>query len=579
MSITLRPYQQTAVNRLFWDLQQQGNSLCVLPTGCHEIDYPIVMSDGSIKKVQDIKVGDFVMGIDYLPKRVIDLHRGNEKSFEVIPSDGYPFRVNQNHILPFTYHALGVGETYPSRNFSLKIKDFVKRRDSTYFNARLIQHDLKTRKRYLIPFQVIPIGKMDYYGFTLDTSSPFNDNADYNALFLDGQGFVQHNSGKSVVIANFAKKIHSNVLILSPSKEITAQNSKKLLLYVPRNQVGIYSASFNSKQVRKFTFATIGSIYKKAELFQNFGIIIADECDTIDVKNLKGMYSSFIEKVSQIRGAKVKVFGFTATPYRNMQGYHTDKNGVLQSATTLKLINRIQPKFWQRIIHNVSVKDLMNDGYLSPLKYVDKLEFDHQRIPQNKSGSDFDLHKFSMMLMPHEKRILEDIKEYQDVHKSVLVFCSWVKDAMRYSEILKGSAFVHGKTKPKERDKIIEDFKTGQIKTIFNVGVLGIGFDHPELDAIVMLRPTRSLRLFYQFIGRGLRIAPGKTHCTVYDYTSNVNSLGRIETIELVKEKGLLDHKPMWQIKSSAGYFHNKPLYEFEVQKKEKENNESNLQR
>jgi DNA repair protein RadD len=212
----------------------------------------------------------------------------------------------------------------------------------------------------------------------------------------------------------------------------------------------------------------------------------------------------------------------------------------------------------------------MNDGYLSPLKYVDKLEFDHQRIPQNKSGSDFDLHKFSMMLLPHEKHILSDIKEYQDKHKSVLVFCSWVKDAMRYSEILKGSAFVHGKTKPKERDKIIEDFKSGKIKTIFNVGVLGIGFDHPSLDAIVMLRPTRSLRLFYQFIGRGLRIAPGKTHCTVYDYTSNVKNLGRIETIELVKEKGLLDAKPMWYLNTEVGQFHNKPLYEFTVEKKEK---------
>jgi DNA repair protein RadD len=423
----------------------------------------------------------------------------------------------------------------------------------------------------LIPFSFRKIGKMDYYGFELKVENPFALSYE-QALFIDGQGFVQHNSGKSVVIANFAKKIHSNVLILSPSKEILMQNYKKLLLYVPKNQVGIYSASFNSKQVKKFTFATIGSIYKKPSLFYNFGIMIIDEVHLMNPKNMKSMYSSFIDAVGKMRKAPVKVFGLTATPYRNMQGYHKDKYGVLQSSTTLKLINRIQPKFWERIIHNVSVKELMDQGYLSPLKYENRLEFDHRKIPQNKSGSDFDLHKFSIMLSPYEKRIMEDIREMQSKHKSVLVFCSWVKDAIRYSEILKGSTFVHGKTKPKDRDKIIADFKSGKIKVVFNVGVLTTGFDHPELDAIVLLRPTRSLGLFYQIVGRGLRIAPGKTHCTAYDYTSNVENLGRIETIELVKKQTLLDHKPMWHLETERGSFHNKALYEFTVEKKEATN-------
>jgi DNA repair protein RadD len=64
------------------------------------------------------------------------------------------------------------------------------------------------------------------------------------------------------------------------------------------------------------------------------------------------------------------------------------------------------------------------------------------------------------------------------------------------------SAMVSGKTPMKEREAIIANYRAGKIKHMFNVGVFTTGFDVPELDCIVMARPTMSLALYYQMIGR-----------------------------------------------------------------------------
>lgn len=86
-------------------------------------------------------------------------------------------------------------------------------------------------------------------------------------------------SGKSLIIANIAKQLPGHVLVFSPSKELLEQNYNKLLSYNQGLDTSIFSASFNSKKISKITFCTIGSVWKKAELFAHFDYIIIDECD------------------------------------------------------------------------------------------------------------------------------------------------------------------------------------------------------------------------------------------------------------------------------------------------------------
>ncbi|NQW53884.1 MAG: hypothetical protein HQ465_21870, partial [Rhodospirillales bacterium] len=95
----LRPRQKTFVERSLHALGEHGNTLGVAPTGCHAPGTPILMFDGSIRKVETIQVGEVVMGPDSQPRHVFELHRGVDRMIEIRPIKGKPFVVNEGHIL------------------------------------------------------------------------------------------------------------------------------------------------------------------------------------------------------------------------------------------------------------------------------------------------------------------------------------------------------------------------------------------------------------------------------------------------------------------------------------------------
>ena len=85
----------------------------------------------------------------------------------------------------------------------------------------------------------------------------------------------------------------------------------------------------------------------------------------------------------------------------------------------------------------------------------------------------------------------------------------------------------------KTRDRIIEDFKSLKLKVVVQCRILSVGFDHPQLDAIIMAKPTNSLTFYYQFLGRGVRIHPNKKDCIIVDLSGNFNRFGKIETLSV----------------------------------------------
>lgn len=397
---------------------------------------------------------------------------------------------------------------------------------------------------------------------------------------LDGNDLVAlpTGAGKSIVVAEVAHRLDSDVLICQPSREILAQNRDKLSQYVQPWEIGTYSASMNEKTIRKFTFATIQSIYKIPEHFAQCGLIIIDEAHLVNSKNDDSMFMSFVNGINKIRLAKglklAKVIGLTATPYRNVIGYHSDGRGSLVSQMTLKLMTRMnsgakgkKPPFWKRLIFNINNADLVVAGYLSPLMYDDCSPISQDDIPINQSRSDFKLDVYVEKLKVHLSTVLTRIAQAEAESKSVLVFCSSVAQAKDMTRMVPGSAWISSDTPSRERVGLVEAFKHRHIKTVFNMGVLTTGFDHPELDCIIMLRPTKSLSLYYQMAGRGVRIAPGKTHCMLVDFSGNVANMGAIETIKLAKEvdPNLKTTNPVWQLRTSTGAWHNRPLYQYEI--------------
>lgn len=348
-------------------------------------------------------------------------------------------------------------------------------------------------------------------------------------------------SGKSHVIAAVAALVQP-VLILQPSRELLIQNLEKLALVVPRGQIGVYSASFKSKEVKKFTFATIQSVYKKAPLFSHIPLVVMDECHKLAPRALGTMYMEFLRGMGN-----PKVIGFTATPYRLEVGYFRHKNGDLEAATMLKLINRMRHKsqkemFWKKILYHIPHQTLVEQGFLNPLKYIHEPLVPYAEIPVNQSHSDYNLETYAQAIVGREAQILSTISEAQRTHTSVLVFCATIQQAITLQETVKGSRIVTANTPSKNREKTIEEFKSGAVKTVFNVSCLTAGFDHPALDCIILLRPTRSPLLYNQMLGRGTRLAPGKDKCTIIDLTGTCKEMGRVETFDLYQnDRGLWD--------------------------------------
>jgi len=379
------------------------------------------------------------------------------------------------------------------------------------------------------------------------------------SLKLDGNDLcvLPTGSGKSVVIAHLAKQLDQPILILQPGKEILEQNRNKLALYVEPDRIGTYSASMNEKTIRQYTFATIQSVYTKPEDFKHFKLVLIDECHLVNPKSLGGMFTSFLKGIGS-----PKVVGFTATPYRMDLGYRR-RGEDFEAFTTIKLINRMKNHFWTRLMFNVNNSELLAAGYLSPLKYYVDKNLDHAEIPLNRSQSDFDLLGYEKILSKKSVNILKGIEWAKKECKSILVFCSSVRQAEELSRLVEYSACVSAKTKPAARANIIEQFKNGGLQVVFNMGVLTTGFDHPALDCIFLARPTRSIALYYQMLGRGVRLAPGKDHCKVIDLSGTVTHLGRIESLQLKK-----DPSGKWDLYSERGQWHGRELYSFIVKPK-----------
>ena len=128
----------------------------------------------------------------------------------------------------------------------------------------------KMKKNVLVTgFDINPAGRGEYYGFALDGDH----------LYIDNQFFIHHNSGKSFIIADIAKRLDAPLLVFQPTREITLQNYEKVKR-TGMNDVGIYSASLGMKNIRRITLATIGSVHNHMDDFRLFKYVIVDECFT-----------------------------------------------------------------------------------------------------------------------------------------------------------------------------------------------------------------------------------------------------------------------------------------------------------
>lgn len=386
-----------------------------------------------------------------------------------------------------------------------------------------------------------------------------DDNIRYNAVEVLACG-----AGKSLILADIASKLNDKVLIFQPNAEILRQNYEKYCSYGLDN-AAIYSASLNSKEVRDVTFATIGSAKNHSELFTDFKYICIDECQLVNPK--EGMYSNFLKQL------KCKVLGVTATPYRldSQQGifengrfmpngtydkidYFKDdfepKPGVIvQSRAIEKIITRTRPRVFEKIIYHVQTKDLMDRKFLERPIYFDVRPkmWCEGNLFLNSTGLDYtdesvkkeykrvDIYARLVTVVRH----LLNPKDGNPRH-GILVFTRFVEEADRLASEVPSCKVVKGTMGKKERKQVIDDFKNGKIKVLANANCLAEGFDYPELDTVVMARPTRSMAKYGQIVGRAMRKrADGKPKIPWFvDMCGNIDRFGKIEEHDIIDFSG-----------------------------------------
>ena len=333
--------------------------------------------------------------------------------------------------------------------------------------------------------------------------------------------------GKSLVISAIANECEGGVLVIQPSKELVIQNYNKLKLL--GGEATIYSASVGEKNLSKLTFATLGSIKNLASEFKELGVelVLIDECDSSFPPDKKSVFRQFIDKL-----APKKVIGLTATPFRMKNGFNPLTG---QSSSSLQMLDRTRPMYFKHFIDIVQIQELTSVGYWSELHYI-KYDFDTSGLRYNTTGTDFSEAsvKKALEVQGVNNNIFLRVTELlKDPEERVLVFCDSVETAEKMVENIPNSAALSGTTPKKERDRIVKGFTSNKIRVVFNYGVLAVGFDYPELNRIILGRPTNSLRLYYQIIGRGVRIHKDKEVCRIEDFCGNMDRFGRVEDFTL----------------------------------------------
>lgn len=319
-------------------------------------------------------------------------------------------------------------------------------------------------------------------------------------------------AGKSIIIAAIANGLDKNTLVLQPSLELLEQNYGKYCLY--NDNATIYSASAGQKQIGKVTFATIGSIVRVADVFKDFTALIIDEAHLYP-PGQESMFGKFLEANPQL-----KILGLTATPFRLKT---SQENGA-------KLVMMHNSNIYNGYAHIIQIQEIAKD-YWCPLEYITETA-DESVLKINTTGAEYTDQSLEIFGKSLGQKIIQAVEDHKE--KSKIVFVPSVKQAAALA-MQTGSEYVCADTPKKERSQIISDLKAGRIKTVFNVNVLSVGFDYPELEMIIDACPTLSLARHYQKVGRLTRPHVSKSVGKIVDFSGNTERFGKVEDIEFKK--------------------------------------------
>lgn len=321
-------------------------------------------------------------------------------------------------------------------------------------------------------------------------------------------------SGKTEVFKALCEQFDGRVLILVNKIKLVKQTAKRV-----GDSCGVFCASLKRKEIfNKIVVASVQSL--RGIDLNDFDLIIIDEVHNVDEK--AGRFFQILDKLKD-----KKIAGFTATPFRN--------DGYIYGAERL----------FSKVTYSKTVKEMIENNYLvKPILRGSDVQFDTSKL-SIKMG-EYDSKSIDDLVKSESKAILQvnDALSKLEGRKKIVWSCANIEHAQMISTILKTkeetATSVHSKQSLLEQEQAISSFENGTTRHMTFVTIVSEGYDYPPIDAVVLMRPTRSPRLYIQTVGRGLRLAENKKDCLILDYGRVVAELGPIDNPKVIKQVGKL---------------------------------------
>jgi superfamily II DNA or RNA helicase len=306
-------------------------------------------------------------------------------------------------------------------------------------------------------------------------------------------------AGKTIIFAEatrLAQLKNTTALIAVHRRELVRQASAKLTNAGVSH--GIIAAGTEPTPGAAVQVASVASAIRRT--LDGVGLIIIDEAHHAVAASWRRLIAAQPE---------AKLLGVTATPTR------LDGKGLGVHAGGL----------FDDLVVGTTVAELTEQGWLAPARtFVAKTRLDLRRV--HVVAGDYNRGELADAVQAADLAG-DAVGEYRRRadHQPAVAFCVTVAHAQATAQAFTNghyrSAAIHGEMSVAERDGLIAGLSTGEIEVLTSCEILGEGIDVPTIGCAILLRPTKSLAVHLQQVGRGLRPAPGKTHLTVLDLAGN----------------------------------------------------------
>lgn len=332
-------------------------------------------------------------------------------------------------------------------------------------------------------------------------------------------------AGKTIMQAAFIQDVlndfpDARFICAVHTRELVQQNAQAMYDLMPWANVGVNSAALGQRNTgAQILFCSVQSVYRDVAKLGYADALIIDECHLIG-KSSDAMYHTLIKGLRDIN-PDLRILGMSGTPYRMDSGYLTAGD---------------EPLF-KTVAFEFGLGQAIESGFLvPPTGKATSVTFNTAGV--HTRAGDYVTSELSRAVNQEDitREAVAEIISYGANRRAWICFCVDVEHAVAVRDEMRRQGVtcetVEGAMDAGARRRILADYKSGGIQCLTNVNVLSIGFNHPPIDLIALMRPTKSCALYIQQVGRGLRLSPGKENCLVLDYGNVVRTLGPVDTVK-----------------------------------------------